>query len=1422
MLIKNRTIFLLLGIIAVGLIFAAPALANSAWPNLSAEDSKNIMPVSELKRGMRGYGLTVFHGTQIEKFDFEILGVLKKMNTGRDLILIRAGGGPITSRETGIVAGMSGSPCYINGKLIGAVSYGSQFSKEPVGMVTPIADMLEAWDENLPKQASGYSSPQTLSQSLKVDGKTVTQIGIDESGTQTSAIDDGVLYMRPLMMPMMVSGLSERGIEKLSELLRPFHIQPVAGPGGGSKEGSSDPEVKFVPGAAIGVSLVSGDIDMTGVGTLTYRRGNRIVGFGHPMLGIGAIDAPMTTAYVDDMISSYRVSTKLASPIKTIGRIFQDRPWCIAGRIGEMPKMIPVTITVDDEAFKRTKIYKVNVINHPLLASRLITTVASEAIYDTHSTPGDATAEVSYDVIADQVGKISRSNIFFDPASIDAASITDFGTLMQLLSSNKFQPLDIKSVNMKVKIVDKRNTATIDRIFVKKSDYEPGETVDVGVVLRPYKKDRITRTYSLKIPATAADGKIVLVVRGGASPSTLMGGTAAALSADDATMSMVAPQDGGIANVDNVKQLIDKYLETERNNEVVVRMLMRSAAINVNGEKLSGMPNALADIMKSSRNSGLRMERDEVKMAFPEDMIVYGTAQLAIDVKHKDLNESKSQPKAAAGSTNDDSGTVQAMADDDTSAMTDFAAVAPVLNPMADTPSVDVTENTADSDDNDTAQADDNNNTAADASKPAETKTAAPAATPATTQANVKTVVRQPKTWTQKTQADFAKGTFSGVSASSENQLELAPTLQKVAETGEQFVWCVAPAKSGVYAGTGNSGKILLVADNGQVSDFYDTDELEVHALVRDAAGNIYAGTSPHGKIFKISPDGKGRLFFTTDEKYVLSLALDKQGNLYAGVGDAGKVYKITPDGKGSVFSQVNEQQVLSLFFDKQGSLLVGTGINGVVYRMREDGRAEPIFDAPEDSITAVVSDSKDNVYAGTSAKGVVYKIFPDGRSKTVFTKATRVLSMAVDKRDNVFAVSDGTLVQITPAETAISLDSGQDKVQFLSLAYNGMTDALYAGTANVGVVYVSKCCGVRGEYESAVHDTGMISKWGRIKWIADVPNGSSVQIRTRVGNVETPDSTWTDWSQPYTNASGEEISGPQARYIQYQVTLTTGSENTTPTVSTVSLSYLTPNQEPTVKLTSPQGGEVWAGKQTIKWVGSDPDKDSLTYDVLCSKDGGKNWVALQGGLTGGTTDTKKPDAAKVTEKIKSELEKSKDVPEDMKKQIIGDKDGKSDAAPAAAADSSAAAKSSSNPTYSWDTKGVADGTYIVKIVASDKASNATDARTGEVVSQPFVICNNGPKLTLYDKTVEVKGSGAAKLAGSASSAAVEIVGVQYRIDGGDWAAAVPDDGMCDSPYETFSVVTGSLSAGKHKLEVEAIDAAGNATTQTVEVNVSA
>ena len=283
-----------------------------------------IMPVSEVKEGMTGYGLTVFHGTKIERFGFKVLGVLPRYNLGQPVILVRFTSGPMTTRGAYLIQGMSGSPCYVNGRLIGAFSLGEAGAKEPIGMLTPIQDMLEALDPKLPNRPLGVSAAEFGVPGPDTASTPQSSFGLfDAPGGPDPSLLGGMQF-EPLATPLMVSGLNGRAFQMLSRGLRPFRLMAMPGPG--TMTAYKKP-IPMQPGAAVGIQLVSGDVDITAMGTVTYRRGDQLVAFGHPFLQIGPADFPLTTCYVHEIFPGLSISHKIMSPVKTVGELLQDRPF---------------------------------------------------------------------------------------------------------------------------------------------------------------------------------------------------------------------------------------------------------------------------------------------------------------------------------------------------------------------------------------------------------------------------------------------------------------------------------------------------------------------------------------------------------------------------------------------------------------------------------------------------------------------------------------------------------------------------------------------------------------------------------------------------------------------------------------------------------------------------------------------------------------------------------------------------------------------------------------------------------------------------------------------------------------------------------------------------------------------------------------
>ena len=468
-----------------------------------------------------------------------------------------------------------------------------------------------------------------------------------------------VMTIQPMMTPVMVSGMTPGGIAKLNPILAPYGLMPMAGGGGaGSTRPPTTGEMaSLVPGAAVGVSLVQGDVDMTAIGTLTYRDGNKVIAFGHPFTGIGPIDAAMTTATITDLFPSVQDSTKLGAPVQTVGRVFQDRPFSVGGVIGSMPQMIPVTVNINDESDNRQRTYAMRVINHPLLTGPLINQVVSESILEVHGTPGDAVAYVTMDVDAEQLGHIVRHNVFYDALSINQSAISDLDSLLGTLSANPFYPLAVKSVSMKIDIRSSHDTAQIDHIYVPKEKYQPGDIVQVGVVLKPYKQDPFVKTISITIPMSTPDGSLALNVHGGSSTTTIS--TASLGGSGDA---IVIRSPSTTSTAANITQLVRKFLEQPKNNEVVAALELPTTALDVQGEKLSLLPPNFSAVMRGQHSSGLKSERDEVKVTDIEPYVVTGSATLVIKIARKNPLDtpggstvsSSSDTTATAGSLESD------------------------------------------------------------------------------------------------------------------------------------------------------------------------------------------------------------------------------------------------------------------------------------------------------------------------------------------------------------------------------------------------------------------------------------------------------------------------------------------------------------------------------------------------------------------------------------------------------------------------------------------------------------------------------------------------------------------------------------------------------------------------------------------------
>jgi hypothetical protein len=441
-----------------------------------------------------------------------------------------------------------------------------------------------------------------------------------------------------------------------------------------------------------------------------------------------------------------------------------------------------------------------------------------------------------------------------------------------------------------------------------------------------------------------------------------------------------------------------------------------------------------------------------------------------------------------------------------------------------------------------------------------------------------------------------------------------------------------------------------------------------------------------------------------------------------------------------------------------------------------------------------------------------------------------------------------GNVIYRIGAGDKVTVLSDSQRAQFVALAADD-AGRLFAGSANVGTLYALESSS-SGSFESAVHDAKTVSQWGQIRWVASVPDGASLQFETHSGSTPTPDATWSPWAPVTESVSGTQVASPPARFIQYRVKMT---GDASPVLRQVVISYLTRNQAPVVALSAPATGEFWRGAKEIKWSGSDPDKDTLTYEVMFSSDNGKSWKRLGEKVQAPPKPEPKPVSEAASAKpptgpvastaaaghpalaqFRADLASSGDLSEEDRRQALQQADelikqleteDNQPSAPAAATASSTAESGKSDngvtreSSLRWDTTQIPDGTYLVKVVATDRASNPSEPLADEAVSDPVVVANRPPHLVCLANARKVGADRKALVAGIAE-ARVPIQGAQYRIDGGDWTALVPTDGIWDGRLEPWSLTTTTLKRGKRQIELKLVDVAGNVATQTVSVDV--
>jgi sugar lactone lactonase YvrE len=696
-----------------------------------------------------------------------------------------------------------------------------------------------------------------------------------------------------------------------------------------------------------------------------------------------------------------------------------------------------------------------------------------------------------------------------------------------------------------------------------------------------------------------------------------------------------------------------------------------------------------------------------------------------------------------------------------------------------------------------------------------------------------------PTFWTVGTAPDLLDGRSDGVYVSAAGVLTPGPDLTNRLSSSPAQIWSLVQAPDGtLWAGTGGDGRVIQVRAGQPERTVFDSPESHVFALAADRT-RVFAATSPDGKVYAIDQNGTTTTFFDPGEKYIWALAVDAQGRLWVGAGSPAVVYRVDPSGASTVVYRPAAAHVVRLALDGSGRMLAGTASPGRLYRFDADDKAFALLDSDLNELGAISVDANGVIYAAAVGRGggsssstgeiptvsasitvsadddstvtttssssssstttrasapersVLYRIAPDGTWEDFWSTPDVIYDLS--------AAADGVFVATGPTGRLYKIDAsrnpqlftGVDARQITRFAGPASGDAPAAfATANPGrVLAVGTSREAEASYTSPVHDTGSVATWGVIRW----EGTGAVTLATRSGNTETPDDSWSAWSSPYTQRTGERVTSPTARFLQWKATFAAAAGAPAaprPSLTAVTVAYLARNTRPVVtSVTLPPPGVVFQrayqnqegaiagmddatmasrqpqvdtaqpvpqpgrpmferGLQTITWKADDEDDDQLVYSLDYRREGEQAWRPLKADLT----DT----------------------------------------------------------IFVWDTTAVPDGRYVIRVRASDSPSNAADRMlTGERESDLIDVDNTPPTMT----TTATREATGARLTIQVHDARSPIAKVEYSVGGGPWRLLYPADGIADSPDETYAVTLPNDTEAS-RVVIRATDALQNVMSE--------
>ena len=702
-----------------------------------------------------------------------------------------------------------------------------------------------------------------------------------------------------------------------------------------------------------------------------------------------------------------------------------------------------------------------------------------------------------------------------------------------------------------------------------------------------------------------------------------------------------------------------------------------------------------------------------------------------------------------------------------------------------------------------------------------------------------------PVFWRVSTQTEFLEGEVNEISIDDQGQITLGPESELLYETTEPFLWSIDGSGDALWIGSGASGKVFRIeTSTGTAEMVFQAQEQNIHAVAADGGRESLVGTSPNGAVYRVGPN-EAELLFDPDDRYIWAIEPYLDDSFLVATGDSGKIYQVFSNGESQIFYDADTAHVLALTTDSQNRVVAGTGTPGQVIRIGSNGDAFVILDSTFPEIRAVHASADDTIYAvavGTppaqatvplttlqnapanaptistsitvtavtpavstdtesketanarrttrhnSQGGAVYRIQADGTWEIAWRSTEDTPYDVTPDSEGRLLIGTGPTGKIfrvannSPKIVLLTRVLGQQVVGFVPTD-NG---EWYYATSNPGKLYRLGSNQVNaGNYVSSVRDTETVSTWGTLRWHAITPENTTVHFFTRSGNTSIPNSTWSPWSDAYTNPNQSKIMSPTARYLQWKVELRGDLDS--PTLLSVTSAYLPQNLRPKItsltvhdpgiafqqpftsgdpplaghddpnhaSLTSNTDSQQPAlgrrvyrkGFQTFVWAADDRNNDSLRFNLLYRREADSSWLPLRTNIT--------------------------------------------------------------DSIFTWDTTSTPNGIYLLRVVASDAQSNSpTNALTGSLESIPFSVDNSPPSIE-FDSPESPGNSNATAFTVRDSHSPIRRV--ESSVDAEHWQLLYPVDGIADSGYEQFRIRLDLNNTGR--LVIRATDAMDNVTT---------